>query len=84
MRRAELVEKRDMLLFDILEELKAIRADLSHFKLVNENISIKEEIIQPETVSASTELSLMCKHCGGKHARSIDIVNCGKRKKKKG
>jgi hypothetical protein len=84
MRRAELVEKRDMLLFDILEELKAIRADLSQLKLVNENISINEEISEQESLCEAEKPLLTCKHCGGEHARSIDIVNCGKRKKKKG
>ena len=114
MRRTELVEKRDILLFDILEELKAIRADLRQSNIADDNLPAKEEKSETEPISEAklseivfddcvvvglieelkSEIEkderegkkplLPCKHCGEFHAKPIDIVNCGRRKNKKG
>ena len=78
MKRSSLVEKRDILLFDILEELKSINS-----KLENTTSGVgekKEEVggaLQPPK-------KFKCKTCGKEYSRSVDVATCARKHKKEG
>jgi len=70
-RREELIEPGDMILYDILEEIKKLNSYLEpNKKPVN--------VVREETKMYS------CKYCGGSHEKTWQIANCAREYKKKG
>jgi len=93
-KRERLIEERDILLFDILEELKKItklselgfspesfRSDVTTSGYSNSGTPIMPVGV---TTSAVSETKLFkCKYCGDLHEHSWQIAQCGKKNKKK-
>jgi len=82
MRRESLIDNTDILLFDILQTQLAILSELRTLNTPKVILPSKDKTEQESTVVINKKYP--CKHCGGEHDRSIDIVNCGKKKNKKG
>jgi hypothetical protein len=63
-KRNELIDSTDILLYDILEELKKLNSNKENDK-PDEKVRFFD-----------------CKYCGGKHEKSWQIAQCGKKQKK--
>jgi len=63
-KRNELIDSTDILLFDILAELKKLNSNKENDKPL-ENKRLFD-----------------CKYCGGKHEKTWQIAQCGKKNKK--
>jgi len=70
--RERLIEERDILLFDILEELKKLTKPKKEEKPEVEEKPEKEEKIK----------TFKCKYCGELHEKSWQIGLCAKKNKK--
>jgi hypothetical protein len=66
LKRESMVDTSEILLFDILQELKAL------------NKKLEPTMAQEEQQSAL----LNCKHCGGYHENKGQLMNCAKKNKK--
>ena len=72
LRREQLIDDTDILLFDILNELKKL----------NKPIGLEKELDKhPYAVSHLVKYD--CKYCGGEHDKSWEIGLCAKKNKKK-
>jgi broad specificity polyphosphatase/5'/3'-nucleotidase SurE len=85
MKRSELVDKSEILLFDILQEL--IRLNYTMEGLIGLNIpnvnlpsQDKTEALKPVSVQVKDNL---CKHCNGTHENKGQELACAKKNKKK-
>jgi hypothetical protein len=73
----------ERLLFNILETQQAILGELR--TLNTKKVELPSEVIKIPTIANIEESNgFKCKYCGESHARTIDVVNCGKKKNKKG
>ena len=77
MKRNNLVENRDILLFDILEELKSINKKL-------ENTTPRPGEKKEEVGGALQPKKFKCKTCGKEYDRSVDVATCAKKHKREG
>ena len=81
MERKSFIEDTDKLLFDILETQRAILDELKRFNGLQVKLH-SEEKTEPLKAKIEEVKTYPCKHCKGEHKRSIDIVNCGRKKNK--
>lgn len=81
MTRESLVEKRDQLLWDILQELTVIKHELKKLNL-GQGENTKGEV---GGVLQTTNVKMYkCKYCGGEHEKPQQITACARKNKKKG
>lgn len=70
LRREQMCDRNEILMFDILQELKNISAKLDGYK------PIEKPIVKIEKPKGK-----VCKHCGEVHERPVDYANCGRKKR---
>lgn len=82
MKREAMVDTTELLLFDILQELKAINAKLEA-KPETELIPEPTLKVEPEK-ETDQKITASCKYCGGIHENKGQVLACAKKAKKEG
>lgn len=76
-----------VLLYDILQELKEIKAALGKPEPVADNLKIGDSVSEEKpvkaNVAANKKENKVCKHCGKSHDKPVDYAMCAKRKENK-
>jgi hypothetical protein len=85
MKRSELVDKSEILLFDILQELIRLNYTMDGLRGLNiPNVNLpsqdKTEALKPVFVE---DKGITCKHCNGTHENKGQTLACAKKNKKK-
>ena len=80
LRREAMCDKTELLLFDILKELKNISSKLDNLNQVAEKGEVVEKVKHINKVEAKT--GKVCKHCGEIHERPVEYAMCAKKNNK--
>lgn len=81
-KREHLIDKRDILLFDILKEIRELKALVGPKEEVAGGVpQPKEKVVEAKP---QPKKKYKCKTCGKEYDRSVDVATCAKKHKKEG
>jgi ribosomal protein L34E len=79
LKREQMFDNTEKLLFDILQELKAISLKINSLKTSKPSTPEKKTVKQEKK---SYDTKKVCKYCGKVHDKPVDYMNCAREHKK--